>query len=96
MFKILNELVEIPINDRLAPADRRTRGGHNQAYKHLRANTTLGQNSFWHRTIPDWNSLPAASIESKTVAAFKSQLVDLIHLPFPPSSLILQIGGAAG
>ena len=76
MFKILNELVEIPINDRLIPADRRTRGGHNQAYKHLRANTTLGQNSFWHRTIPDWNSLPAAAIESKTVAAFKSQLVD--------------------
>ena len=76
MFKILNELVEIPINDRLIPADRRTRGGHNQAYKHLRANTTLGQNSFWHRTIPDWNSLLAAAIESKTVAAFKSQLVD--------------------
>ena len=76
MFKILNELVEIPINDRLIPADRRTRGGHNQAYKHIRANNTLGQNSFWHRTIPDWNSLPAAAIESKTVAAFKSQLVD--------------------
>ena len=66
----------IPINDRLIPADRRTRGGHNQAYKHLRANTTLGQNSFFHRTIPDWNSLPAAAIESKAVAAFKSQLVD--------------------
>ena len=74
MFKILNELVEIPINDRLIPADRRTRG--NQAYKHIGANTTLGQNSFWHQTIPDWNSLPAAAIESKTVAAFKSQLVD--------------------
>ena len=42
MFKIL-KLVEIPINDRLIPADRRTRGGHNQAYKHIRANTTLGQ-----------------------------------------------------
>ena len=76
MFKILDELVEIPINDRLIPADRRTRGGHNQAYKHIRANTTLGHNSFWHRTIPDWNSLPAAAIESKTVAAFKSQLVE--------------------
>ena len=74
MFKILNELVEIPIND---PADKRTRGGHNQAYKHMRANTTLGQNSFWHQTISDWNSLPAAAIKgSKTVAAFKSQLVD--------------------
>ena len=54
MFKILNELVEIPINDCLIPADRRTRGGHNQGYNHLRPNTTLGQNSFWHRTIPDW------------------------------------------
>ena len=61
MFKILNELVEIPINDRFIPADRRTRGGHNQAYKHIRPNATLGQNSFWRRTIPDWNSLPAAS-----------------------------------
>ena len=29
MFNILNELAEIPINDRLIPADRRTRGGHN-------------------------------------------------------------------
>ena len=89
MFKISNELVEIPINDCLIPADRRTRVGHNQAYKHLRANTTLEQNYFWHQTIPDWNSLSAADIESKTVAAFKSQ-------PFPPSSLILHIGGAAG
>ena len=70
MFKILNELIEIPINDRLIPADRRTRGGHNQAYKHLE------QNSFWHRNIPDWNSLPVAAIESKTEAAFKSHLVD--------------------
>ena len=76
MFKIFIELVEIPINDRLILAGRRTRGGHNQAYKHLRANTTLGHNSFWHRTNPEWNYLPAAAIESKTVTAFKSQLVD--------------------
>ena len=76
MFKILNELVEIPINDCLIPADKRTRVGHNQAYKHLGANTILGQNSFWHQTnIPDWYSLPAAAIESKIAAAFKSQLV---------------------
>ena len=33
MFKIWNELVKISINY-LIPADRRTRGGHNQAYKH--------------------------------------------------------------
>ena len=63
MFTFFNELVETPIDDRLMPADRRIRGGHNQAYKHLRANTTLRQNYFWHRTIPDLNYFPAADIE---------------------------------
>ena len=63
MFKFLKELVEISINDRLIPADKRTRGGHNQAYKHIKANTTLGQNSFWHQTIPDLYFLPAAAVE---------------------------------
>ena len=46
MFKILNELVDIPINVRLIPADKITRGGRNRAYKYLRTNTTLGQNYF--------------------------------------------------
>ena len=35
MYKFLNKLVEIPINDRLFPANKRTYAGHNQAYKHL-------------------------------------------------------------
>ena len=76
MFKILNELVEIPINDRLIQRTEEHVVGTIRPINILRANTTLGQNSFWHRTIPDWNSLPAAAIESKTMAAFKSQLVD--------------------
>ena len=76
MLSNLNGLVEIPMNERLITANKITHGGHNHAYKHIRANTTLGQNSFWHRTFPDWNFLPAAVIESKTVAVFKSQLID--------------------
>ena len=76
LFKIVNQLVEIPISDRLIPADKITRGGHNQAFKHIRANTTLGQNSFWYKTIPDWNSLSPAAIQAKTVAAFKGRLSD--------------------
>ena len=35
MFKILNELAEIPINDRLITADKRRHGGHNQAINTL-------------------------------------------------------------
>ena len=52
MFKILNALVEIPIYDHLIPADKSTHGRHNQAYEHLRSNTTLEQNYFWHQNFP--------------------------------------------
>ena len=77
MLKILNELVEIPINDRLIPADKRTLVGT------IRPLNTSELTPHWDKilfgiklSLIDWNFLPAAAIESKTVAAFKSQLVD--------------------
>ena len=30
----------------------------------------------WIPTIPDWNHIPPAAIESRSIAAFKSQLSD--------------------
>ena len=84
--KILNGLITVPANDLLTPADKRTRGGHEKSFKHIRANTTLGQNSSLYKTIgpnvPDWNHLPPlgpVAIESRSIAllaAFKSKLSD--------------------
>ena len=37
MLKNLNDLVKISMNDNLITADKRSRGGHNEAYKHIRA-----------------------------------------------------------
>ena len=53
----------------------------------IRANTTLGQNSFLYKTIPDWNHLPSAAIESRSIAAFESQLSYLSGLPLGTSPL---------
>ena len=75
-YKILSGLIAVPVSDLLTPADERTRGGHKKSFKHIRANTTLGQNSFLYKTTPDWNHLPPAAIESRSIAAFKSQLSD--------------------
>ena len=44
LYKILNGLIAVPVSDLLTPADERTRGGHKKSFKHIRANTTLGQN----------------------------------------------------
>ena len=92
MFKNLNELVGTPITDRLILADKRTRGGHNHVYKHLRANTTLGQKTFWRRTIPDCNHPPGSCHRiKKNCGSVKESTTSL----FPPSSMILLIRGAA-
>ena len=74
LYTILNGLIAVPGSDLLTPSDERTRGGHKQVFKDIRACTTLGQNSFLYKTIPDWNHLPPADIESRSIAAFKSQL----------------------
>ena len=67
LYTILNGLIAVPVSDLLTPADERTRGGHKKSFK---------QNSFLYKTIPAWNHLPPAAIESRSIAAFKSQLSD--------------------
>ena len=85
----MNGLILVPVSDILTPADGRTRGGNKKSFKHITANTTLGQNSFLYKTIPDWNHLPLAAIESRSIAAFKSQLNDKSaqHRHFPDTPL---------
>ena len=58
LYKILNGLIAVPVSDLLTPADEITRGEHKQSFKHIIANTTLGQNSFLYKTVPDWNHFP--------------------------------------
>ena len=64
------------IRCQVIPADKITCGGHNQAFNHIKANTTLGQNYFQHEAISDWNSFPASAIEATMVNDLKSFLRD--------------------
>ena len=81
MFKILNELVEIPINDRLIPADRRTRGGHNQAYKHIRAGT-----KFFLASNYPWLEFSSSSCHRNENCGSIQESASRLDLPasFPP------------
>ena len=48
--------------------------GHNLKLEKPRANKSIRANSFGHRIIQHWNSLPAEIIEANTVETFKSRL----------------------
>ena len=72
MFNISHGLVAVPPT-RLVKHERLTRG-HSRKYKVLSSTHNKVKNSFYHRTIPTWNSLPEDAVSSDTLASFKSKL----------------------
>jgi len=58
----------------LISADSRTRCNHQYKFKCILASTTAYRNSFYPRTIPQWNDLDKESAEATTIDCFKSRL----------------------
>ena len=56
---------------------RQLRANHKRKYQTLPAETTKLKSFIVHRTIPEWNTLPACKAEAESVVSFKSQLAQL-------------------
>ena len=57
------------------PAYPITRANHPFKFQHYTSRTTMYRNSFFPRTIPEWNKLPSATIaESDDLNLFKRNL----------------------
>ena len=76
-FKIVNDLVDIPAAEYLTAAPSRLRSNHKLKFRHLAARSDTFKHSFFPRTIPVWNSLPASVAEASDLAAFKQRLQSL-------------------
>ena len=76
MYKIVHELVAISTNEILTQADSRTRSVHSKelTFKHIPASTLVYSNSFFPKTIREWNPLPDDTVQAKTVPTFKQRL----------------------
>ena len=62
---------------KLCKPTRQLRANHKHKYQTLPAETTELKSFIVHRTIPEWNTLPACIAEAESVASFKSQLAQL-------------------
>ena len=60
--KILNNTVAVCAN--LNPLPQRLRRGHDQQLRLIQCRTKYRQNSFFPRTITEWNALPQNDMES--------------------------------
>ena len=78
MHKVLHQTVAVPKDPLLKLSSQRTRSNHYLKLDHLAANTTMYKQSFFPRTIPEWNALPQSVVDSETADAFKCQLIKLI------------------
>lgn len=76
-YKIVHALIAIPASSYLTPANTRTRAAHSMKYQHYPTSTDCFKFSFFPRTIPVWNRLPATAAEAPSLASFKRELSDL-------------------
>ena len=78
LYKITNGHVAVQADTlKLRKPTRQLGSNHKHKYQTLTAVTTELKSFIVHRTIPDWNTLPACIAEAGTVASFKSQLAQL-------------------
>ncbi|KAK3085883.1 hypothetical protein FSP39_009995 [Pinctada imbricata] len=79
MFKIVHNKVAISKDDRLIPLLRFSRNMHTLSFQIPSCRTQIRQNSFFPRTIKNWNHLPLDTVMSESVNSFKAAVSTLSH-----------------
>jgi hypothetical protein len=72
MYKIQNGLIDIPAETYFKKNDFRTRGQH-RLFQNRVHDQTLA-NTFFLRTVPEWNRLPSQAVSAPSLDAFKACL----------------------
>jgi hypothetical protein len=71
LYKISNNLVKIDPTSKLIPPKRLSRNMHDRSFQIPASSTTLRRESFYPRTIREWNSLPANVATAESLETFK-------------------------
>ena len=77
LFKVIQDLVDIPASAYLTPASTRTRAYHTKKLRQISSKSDAYKHSFFPRTIPVWNPLPATVAEAPDLVSFKQGLSTL-------------------
>ena len=72
MFKIRNEKVDINASHKLLQMARPSRNNNSMAMQIPSCRTTVRKESFYPRTIREWNILPEATVSSDSLESFKT------------------------
>ena len=70
MYKVVNNLVHIPLPNSVQLSYSRTRANHPYTFMRIFANSNAYKHSFFPRVIPLWNSLPSDAVCAESVRSF--------------------------
>ena len=73
LYKIQNNQLDIP-KDYIPPKTTRARRGHDQQYRIYTTRLAPFDNSFFPRTIKEWNDLPKSAINQPSKTTFKQSI----------------------
>ena len=76
-YKIVHNLIAIPHSRYLIPASKKTRAAHPFKFQQYPTSTYCFKLSFFPRTIPVWNRLPAAAAEAPSLVSSKREFGSL-------------------
>ena len=73
-YKIHSGMVYVDKDKYLTPVTglKQTRASHDSQYRRYQAYSDALKNSFFSRTIPQWNCLPSSVVSVQTTEEFKS------------------------
>ena len=75
LYKVIHHLIAVPVDERfLITGDTRLRANHQHKFRHLPSSCAQFKNSFYPRTIPEWNALSKDIVEAPSIDAFKNRL----------------------
>jgi len=78
LYKSMHNLIQMPIPQYYIPYSSSSRIHHKHSYIHPGARTNAYMNSFFPRTIKEWNSLPASVVDSNDLTTFQYNLDSLL------------------
>ena len=74
LYRVLNNLVDIPHPLSFANSPYNTRGTHNLTLNQMSARINVYKFSFFPSVVKIWNSLPPDLVNSTSIQIFKSKL----------------------
>ena len=76
MYKLANGMVLVNTEDRLIPSDRIARNNNSKSYQIPSCRTEIRKESYFPKTIRDWNALPDNCVTAGNLETFKTHLQD--------------------